>query len=372
MRPVSDRFLQAVRNSHRACFRATVVTGMPTGASPSGVDIPILDGDIQLDANADIRGTLDLTTEGSYWDVLDPYSAEIHVARGIEFGGGEREWVSQGYYRIYNEDQDDAPKDGPVQVDGRDRMSGIVEARLEQPRQFVAATSVSAVFTALVLDVYPTAVIEYDFDAANTVFTGSHIAEEDRYGFLLDVVKALGKVMYWDHEGKLQVRDAPALTDPVADVTHGKNGVLVRMSRKRSREGVYNAVIVTGEAPGDAPAVRAVARDLASTSPTYWGGPFGKVPKSYSTSLITTTEQAAHAAAALLLRNLGLPYAVSFGMVPNPALEPLDVVAVTYRDSAQAELHVIDKLTVPLMASGEMTADTRQRSSEDVDIEEVL
>jgi len=372
MRPVSTRFLEVVRNSHKACFRATVVTGMPTGVSPVGIPIPILGGDIKLDANADIRGTLELTTEGAYWDVLDPYSAEIHVSRGIEFGGGEREWVSQGYYRIYNEDQEDAPKDGLIQVDGRDRMSGIVEARLEQPRQFVAGASVSAVFTALVLDVYPSAVIEYDFDAANTAFTGSHIAEEDRYQFLLDVVKALGKVMYWDHEGKLQVRDAPALTDPVADVTHGKNGVLVRMSRKRSREGVYNAVIVTGEAPGDAPAVRAVARDLAPTSPTYWGGPFGKVPKAYSSSFITTTQQAASAAAALLVRNLGLPYAVSFGMVPNPALEPLDVVTVSYRDRAQTELHVIDKLTVPLTASGVMDADTRRRASEGVDIEEVL
>lgn len=374
MRPVSDRFLSAVRQSHKACFRATAVTGMPIGVEPEGPDVPILGGDVQLDANADIRGTLDLTTDGSMWDVLTPYGTEIHVSRGVEFGAGEKEWVSQGYFRVYVEDQEDAPKAGPIQIDARDRMSGIVDARLEAPRQFVAATSVQAVFESLVLDVYPTAVIEYDFDAANTLFSGAHVVEEDRYKFLLDIVKSLGKVMYWNHEGKLTVEDPPALAAAsiVFDVTHGENGVLVSAKRRRSREGVYNSVVVTGEAPGDAPAVRAIARDLSVSSPTYWSGPFGKVPKFYNSSFITTTQQAATAASALLTRNLGLPYAVSFGMVPNPALEPLDVVRVSYRDDTAEEMHVLDTLTIPLTAAQPMTADTRERPLEDVEIEEVL
>lgn len=374
MRPVSDRFLSAVRQSHKACFRATAVTGLPVGVAPEGVDVPILGGDVQLDANADIRGTLDLTTEGAFWDVLSPYGTELHISRGVEFGAGEREWVSQGYYRVYIEDQDDAPKAGPIQIDGRDRMSGIVDARLEAPRQFVASTSVQTVFDTLVLDVYPTAVVVFDFDATTTLFSGAHVVEEDRYKFLLDVVKSLGKVMYWDHEGQLRVEDPPAVAAAatVYDVTHGRDGVLVSAKRRRSREGVYNSVVVTGEAPGDAPPVRAIARDMSPTSPTYWLGPFGKVPKFYSSTFITTTTQAANAASSLLVRNLGLPYGVSFGMVPNPALEPLDVVRVTYRDDTQDELHVLDKLAIPLTAAGVMTAETRQRPLEDVDIEEVL
>lgn len=379
MRPVTDRFLKVVRQSHKACFRARVVSGMPTGVEPDGEDIPILAGDVQMDANADIRGTLDLTTVGSLWpetadDLLAPYGNEIHVARGVEYGGGEREWVSQGYFRIYKVEQEDAAKAGPVVIDGRDRMSGIVEARLEQPIQFAASTSVLSVFNTLVLDVYPTAVLEFDFDAANVLFPGAHVAEVDRYGFLLDIVKSLGKVMYWDYEGKLRVEDAPvpATLTAVSDVTHGENGVLVRMGRARSREDVYNAFVVTGEAPGDTPAVRAVARDMSPTSPTYWLGPFGKVPKFYSSSFITTAEQATTAASALLARNLGLPYSVSFGMVPNPALEPLDVVHVSYRDSAATELHVLEKLNIPLTAAGLMVASTRERSAEDIEVEELL
>ena len=379
MRPVSERFLNVLRGSHKACFRAIVVTGMPTGVDPAGTEIPILDGDVELDANADIRGTLDLTTDGALWpattsDLLAPYGAEIHIARGIEFGGGEREWVSQGYFRIYSTEQDDAPRKGPVRVAARDRMSGIIDARLTEPIQFAAETAVSTVFDTLVLDVYPSATIEFDFDAEAVTFPGSHIVEQDRYKFLLDVAKALGKVLYWDYEGKLRVEDATAAVSSAAafDVTPGELGVLVSMQHARTREGVYNAYVVTGEAPGDQPAVRAVARDMSPTSPTYWLGPFGQVPAFFSSPFITDVSQAAAAGSALLARNLGLPYAVSFGMVPNPALEPLDVVRVSYRDDAQVQLHVLEKLNIPLTAAGVMSADTRERSAEDIGIEELL
>lgn len=379
MRPVTDRFLATVRGTHKACFRATAVTGMPTGVAPAGTDIPILDGDVTLDSTADIRGTLDLATDGTLWpndttDVLSPYGGEIHVARGIEFGGGEKEWVSQGYFRIYAVEQDDAPKNGQIRITGRDRMSGIIDAKLVTPVQFPPSTNVSTVFDTLVGEVYPTAVIVYDFNPATTTFPGTHIVEEDRYAFLLDVARSLGKVMYWDHEGQLRVQDAPVVsTAAVAfDVNHGHNGVLVSMSRARSRDGVYNAVIVTGESPGDQSAVRAVARDLNTRSATFWYGTFGKVPKTYSSALISTVEQASTAAQAMLSRSLGLPYHVDFSMVPNPALEPLDVVRVTFRDDAQDELHVLEKLTIPLTAQAAMTADTRERSFEDIGVEEVL
>lgn len=378
MRPVSDRFLRVVRGSHRACFRATVVNGMQTGVNPTGTEIPILGGDVQLDANANIRGTLDLVTDGSLWSdtatgLLAPYGAEVHIARGILYGSGEAEWVSQGYFRIYSTDQDDAPRKGQLRISGRDRMSGIIDARLTAPHQFPDNSSVQTVFDTLVGEVYPTATVEFDFTASAVTFPGSHIVEEDRYAFLLDAVKSLGKVMYWDYEGKLQVRDAPTLSLAASafDVTHGKDGVLVSMGRSRSRDGVYNAVVVTGEAPGDQAAVRAVALDLHPSSPTYWYGPFGKVPRFYSSSLITTQSQAGTAATALLARNLGLPYHVNFSMVPNPALEPLDVVHISYRDDSQTELHVLEKLSVPLTVDGAMTADTRERSIEDIGVEDL-
>jgi hypothetical protein len=371
MRPVEPRFLKAVRGSHRMAARARVIEPGSTGTNPGPLDdmgrpeneVPILAGDVKHDATAEIRATLDLTTRfewpTSTSSLLTPYGNELFVERGIVFGDGT-EWVSQGYFRIYSMEQDEAP-DREIRIVALDRMSGIIDAKPVSPRNFGAGDSVEFVFNTLVQEVFPDAVIEFDFSAGTTTFPTNHLMDDDRYGFLKDIVDSLGKVMYWDHEGILQVRSAPNPTVPVFEVNHGDDGVLVQMSRSLDREGVYNAVVATGEAPGEGPPVRAVAYDLNPLSATYWEGPFGKVPTEYSSTFITTNDQAATAARAKLERVIGLPYSVDFQMVPNVALEPLDPIRISYTDKRPPETHVIDSLTVPLVAEGVMGGTTREQ-----------
>lgn len=373
MRPVSDQFLRTLRGAHRVIHRALVVEGHQTGVNPVGVEIEIDGGDIDFDSSADVRATLDLTTVPTHWptdvdSLITPYGTEIFVARGVMLGAGQKVYVSQGYYRVYSVEQDDAPR-GPVRIAARDRMSGIVDARLEKPVQFLAGASVQTVFNTLVLDVYPTATIEFDFDASSTTFPGSHITEQDRFGFLNDVVKALGKVWSWDYRGVLVVKDPPDPGDPVWDINHGKSGVLITAGRERTRDGVYNAVVATGEAPGEGVPALAIARDTAADSPIRWGGPFGKVPKFYSSPFITTNAQAGTAAASILTQSRGLPYVVSFATVVNPALEVLDPIRVSYSDRERVEVHVLDKFTLPLTAEEAMRGTTRDQSSFSVEVE---
>jgi uncharacterized protein DUF5047 len=373
MRPVSNAFLNALSGSHRMVARARVMTTFATGVDPDGTVVEITSGDVRFDASAKIRGDLDLLLPNEYWpttpdDLVTPYGNEVFVERGIVLGGGQREWVSQGYYRIESVEQDDA-SGGTVRVSGKDRMAGIIDARLEAPIQFPPGTSVNDLLDTLVRDVYPTATIEYDFDPDAVSFPGNHLAEQDRYGFLAEVVKALGKVWFWDYRGVLRVEDAPALSTPAWTVASGERGVLVAMGRERSREGVYNAVVAVGEAPGDEEPVRAVARDTAANSPTRWGGPFGKVPRYYSSSFITSTPQAGNAAASILGRSLGLPYSVNFQTVANPALEPLDPVDITLR--GRSERHVIEQLTIPLTADRALTANTKDMTDVSIEVEGV-
>lgn len=363
-----------LRGAHRVLHRATVVGGHQVGVNPIGVEIPIDGGDINYDASADIRATLDLSTTPAYWpanisDLITPYGTEIFVERGVMLGAGLKVWVSQGYYRIYSVEQDDSPR-GPVRIAGKDRMSGLVDGRLEKPVQFLSGASVKTVFDTLVLDVYPDAEIEYDFDETTTTFPGNHIAEQDRYGFLADVVKALAKVWFWDYRGVLVVRDALDPESPVWDINHGQDGVLITASRERTRDGVYNAIVAVGESPGDdSPPALGIARDTAANSPIRWGGPFGKVPGFYSSPFLTTDAQAAASAASILTRSRGLPYSVSFSTVVNPALEVLDPIRVSYSDTGQVETHVIDKLTLPLAADQPMTGSTRDQTELSVEVE---
>jgi hypothetical protein len=373
VRPVSAAFLRTLRGSHVMVTRARVCTTFQTGTNPTGTEIGILAGDVVHDATADVRATLDLTTDGTgMWPrnasaLLAPYGNEVFVERGIQYGNGTREWVSQGYFRIETPEQDEVP-DGPIRLQCKDRMAGIIDARMVAPRQFVAGTTLGAIVENLVEEVYPSATIEYDDGSATSgAFTWrALIVEEDRYAFLNDLITGAGKIWYWDYRGVLVVKSPPSLTTPVWDVTHGRDGVLVQMSRALTREGVFNAVVATGEAADTIAPARAVAVDQNPQSPTYYFGRFGKVPRQYSSPFIVDNDQAFSAASALLKRSLGLPYTVNFGAVPNPALEPYDPITVVYPPRSRStsgitETHIVDQLTIPLAADGALTAKTREQ-----------
>ncbi|MGW3619490.1 DUF5047 domain-containing protein [Micromonospora arida] len=368
MRPVSDAFLRTLRGGHRMVAEARVVAPGLTGVNPTGTTIPILSGDVDMDGTRDIRSTLQMETEGvGMWptaasDPLAPYGNEVFVRRGIQYGNGTTEWVSLGYFRINSPEQDDAPR-GPIRISAQDRMAGIVEARLLAPKPYAATATFGSVVTALITEVYPWATIEWD-DTTNAQQIGrAVIAEEERYQFLNELVTSVGKIWYWDHRGILVIKDPPPPASPVWDVNHGAGGVLVSMGRRLTREGVYNAVVATGEAADTVAPVRVAVVDNNPSSPTYWYGGFGKVPRFFSSPFITTAAQARSAAQSLLTRQLGLPYSADFSAVPNPALEPYDAVRIDYSATHSSEIHVIEALTVPLDAEGVLSASTREKTT---------
>lgn len=372
MLPVSALFLSALRGSHAIVSRARVITPGATGADPPGTDLAVIEGSVTLDGTADVRGSLDLVVAGNWpyaTTVADlvPYGTELAVSRGLVYGNGNIERAPLGIFRVVAVEQDNV-LGGMLRITAQDRMSGIVEARLEGPVQYPVGTinTYGEILSDLVLAVYPAAVIEWDDIAVRDSSAGRQaVAEEDRFGYLNEMVQALGKIWYWDYRGVLVVKTPPPPTVPVWEVGPGANGVLVSAARTRTREGVYNAVVATGEALDDKPPVRAVVRDLDTTSITWYEGPFGKVPRFYSSSFITTVDQAAQAAAALLTQSTGLPYSVEFGAVPNPALEPFDVVRLTYPTVPGAgtvvgwEDHVLESITIPLAPGEPMPCRTR-------------
>jgi hypothetical protein len=375
---VSDEFLAAVRGSHGVVVTATLCDPPgQTGVTPTGRALRIdanAAGTVTLDADADVRGTLDLTVAEPWPTALDatdltPYGAEVFVTRGVEFGNGRIERAALGYYRLGLVEQGDAR--GTIRLTGQDRMGGIVDSRLLTPAQYGAGSTHGAVVELLVEDVYPGAVIEWDDNTAtgrDKPLGRTVTEEEDRYKLLLDLVQSLGKICYFDHRGVLVVQTPPDPGQPVWQVDAGTNGVLVTLSRALSRDGVYNAVKATGEALDNTPPVVGYAFDVDLASPTRWGGPFGQVPRFYSSPLMTTVAQAEAAAASLLTQSRGLPYVVDFTAIPNPALLPLDPVEVVYpvdltrMPHVARELHILAQLNIPLGIGGAMTANTRKQT----------
>src|SRR5690554_1365324 len=353
-------FAPVVSGSHTLLTHVRLVTGFPTGYDPDGVDIPVRSGTVELDATADVFATLDLEIPGvdpetgRPWfprrsvDPLAPYGAELFVRVGVDLGDRTL-WSPLGYFRIDDLDQSDAP-DGQIRISGSDRMAGIIDARLVEPMEFSRTATYAQVVTALVQDAHPLAVVAFDDDSGDRTIGRRLIVEEDRYEALRDLAESLGKLVWWDGEGILRVADAPDATVPVWHVRAGRHGVLVSAQRRVTRQGIYNAVVAQGEATSGTPA-RAVVIDDGPLSPTRWGGPFGKVPRFYSSPLLTTRGQARAAAASILRRSLGMPYSVSLGAITNPALRPHDPIRVTLRDGSR-DLHIVDTMSIPRSVEG--------------------
>ncbi|WP_129711103.1 DUF5047 domain-containing protein [Haloactinopolyspora alba] len=357
---MSDAFLAAVAGSHSMAARARVVETYQESLDPDGTEIPVIGGDVYGDASAAIRHTLDLTTPGYQWDthadgLITPYGNELFVERGVSLDGVTVEWVGLGYYRMWDPAQD-GDSDRPVQIGGRDRMSGIIEGRLEQPVQYPATQTVGDIFLDLVRGIYPSATVTFD-DGTDAEQVGrAVVVERKRYEFLRDLAASYGKVFYVAEDGTFRVETPPDPTVPIATLTGGRGGVLLKLSRELSRDGVYNAVVAEGDGTDDKPPVRAVVRDNNPESPTYYYGRYGKVPKFFTSEFLKTDAQCREAARSMLRQNLGLPYSADLSAVPNPALEVLDPVSVRDRDTAEQRTYVIKELTIPLTAAGAMTA----------------
>jgi hypothetical protein len=375
MRAVDAIFLRTLRGSHRPVFRARVITTYQTGVQPDGDLIDIVDsnGEVSQSSTADIRSSLTLTVPEpwpkSATDHLAPYGNEIYIERGLAYGNGQTVWVGLGYYRINTPQQDIVP-DGPVTITGSDRMAGVIDSKFIRPQQFSQTMTRRQLSEFLVQDALgPQAVVEWDDPAvADAVIGRPLVVEQDRYGALKDLADSVGKSVFFDYRGVCLFRTRPDITGVASwTVDAGGNGVMVSMSRNLTRDGVFNAVVCTGEGADTNTPAYAVVADYSENSPTRYGGRFGKVPDFYSSPLVVTQAQAVTAGTERLKTQLGLPYKVVLSLVPNPALEPEDIIAVSYPDRArslslQTEKHIIDTIRHPIgVGAGAQSIETRQQ-----------
>lgn len=355
-------FASLIAGSHTARFRAVLVEGFQTGNDPSGLAMRVVSGGVEYDATAEIRSTGGVSVAEQWPNARDlrfaPYGSEVFLARGVETGAGGVLWAPLGYYRISKTTQSDAAK-GPIALDLDDRMATLIDSRFMEPRQWVTGTTVGDIINEVVLEVYPSAVIVWDDDSDESQLGRSLIAEESRLEVIKTLADGLGKIFYWDEIGRLIFRTIPSETDIIWTVNAGPGGVMVSADRSISRDSVYNAVVVTGEGADQLNPVRAVAVNAQESSPTFFGGPFGRVPRFYSSSFITTEPQAENAAVNLLRQSLGAPYDVGLSAVPNPAVRPYDVLRVVYNEGTR-ETHIVDRVSIPLDVDSAISISTRQ------------
>jgi Domain of unknown function (DUF5047) len=373
--PARPSWDEALRGLHTVVSRATVLVD---GAAV--MEIPILDGTVTLDARAATRGRCDLTVAydeaqslvpDAPTSLLAPYGNEVKVERGIEYVDGTVELAPLGVFRLEDVDVDDSGADLAIRIAGMDRSKRFIDARIEGPTLQIDAAKLIALGMAggelhhailwLLQQAWPAVTTDL---ATSAIDTAPIVMEEasDRWALAQEIATSMGAELLFDGEGVAVLRPIVQAGGgaPAMELAEGDGGVLLRASRRWTREGTFNRYIATGENTGtDTPPARGVATDENPLSPTYYYGRFGKVPGWYSSPFIVTDAQASDAAQTMLAKQLGTTQEVSFGMVVNPRLAPGDVVRITRERTGIDEDHVIDSITVPLGADGVMTGTTR-------------
>lgn len=364
MRPVTDAFLAEVRRSHRV--RTEAWCWPADGSDP--VEIPLSEGSVTSDATQQVRARCDFQVEHTEWipvdaaDRLSPFGTEVELRRGVYFPDGSTETVGLGRFGLEDAGITDDGSGASVSVAGLDRMERLSKAKFEDVHQVGSGTLFTQAILDVVLSIWPECPVMDGFvDASDLVSTLRPTAQvgDDPAEFVQGLAYAIAMSLFFDGDGFLSLRKYAA-QEPVLDLVEGE-GVLLSASRDWSRTTAFNRVYVTGENSEGSDVFQGVATDDDPSSPTYYFGPFGRCPEFRSFTQVESDEQAQEVANNILARELGAPSTVSFGMVPNPALEVEDTVLIRRGSVGVDESHVVDQLTVGLGASEVMSGQTRER-----------
>lgn len=410
MLDASAAFAEAVNKSHRLASRVTI----------GGLELPVIDGSVTLDAKSAIRGSVSLTLAVD--DTLDlvpddpdallaPYGNEMVAERGVTYPDGTEELIGLGIYRIDETQIDDDGSGLNLTVTGYDRSAALAEAVIESDGEIAAATTCGEAIRNLasgLVSAYGPWDDRGPSGQSVTLPLLGYEGGDDRWDLMQGIAEACNRYLHFDAQGRLCLVPFPTSQTPVLYLTEGEPdldtyifegsqqvpsglypdddlypsgslypgsyvsdpvplpaeigvGALLSISKRWGREDACNRVVVTGQNVSDVP-VRAAQTDDDPTSPTYYGtttaGPFGRVTFAWDSEFVTDASQAQRVATRILNQKKGTTQRIGFSSLVNPCLEPYDTILLRRDRLKVNELHAIDSVTIPL-GLGTLSAETR-------------
>lgn len=340
--------------------------------SPNGrtwTDLQPVECSVTENAGQQVRWSLSATVRGA--DGLDTDGSLVRV---LVTHTGTGETLQKGLYRV--ESVSRSLYSDRVQVSGVSLEQALIDGRLTKPTRYRAATARERL-AGLIGGVLPGAAVTFDRGTDPDRPLPQQLVDRDRWEAVSggpdakSVAKALGAVVYADHEGRFRVSplSAQSLTStPTRQLRSGPGGVLLDASRQTDRESVRNVVVVKGASTEQgAKVVGPVvvidddrdSRTYARSNPLLGG--FGPVPLFYTSPLITTVAQAEKTARSLLAPRLGMRQQIAFEQLYDPSVEAGEVHQLEGGTSLKA---VLDSVTFDLIKRT-MTGQCRASSSDE-------
>lgn len=369
--PISTALQAALRSrDQRLAFRCDILQdGVPilTG-------LRVTSGSLAVSSSQSPRRSVILTAvddggdlvPGDPSDFLAPYGNEIAVYQGLSIPStsGPLTWtddlVPMGVFRIDHATSAYAGDGVTVAINGPDRSGRVADADFEDYTQIAAATDVGAAIRSIVSPALPASQL-YAFTPVSAVIAAQTYAPgDDRWEKASTLAGDVGCVLAFDPNGVLTLQPIidPGSTKPVWSFADGEASVLTGVTSDLDRTQAANVIVVIAQSTGNAAALIATAEDDDPTSPTWVGGPFGRVVKTFSTSALTTQADVQAYADAQLLLYKGATQQISLTGITLPHLDALDVINVEEAQVKVSSKYVIDQLSIPL-GVGTMSITTR-------------
>lgn len=356
-----------LRSSHQRISRVSVLDDLFNplpGLIFTGVDGYAIDGSVSGDASRYIRRTLSLTLanpdgvwtprgEGSafYWDKL------LRVERGIR-AGGQDFLAPMGVFLI------DTPEveRGRLSLTGADRIDRATRSEFTGPATYAAGTRVGVVIQDILTDAGIGASRWSVDDGGSTLgIARTFEAGEERLPQAVSLATSFSLDVFADSAGYIVVRPKrdPETVPSAWTFQEGVDATHVGLSKRWSRDRFYNHVLVSGESSEINPPVRAEASITDPASPLRITGAMGDRLFKYTSAMITTQAQADQVALTLLWEHALIEEEIRIDHVPNPTLEPGDVITIVDEESVTNDRYLIDTISVPL-AGGTATVNAKK------------
>ncbi len=320
--------------------------------------VPVVTGAISATLASQVTRQLSMSVDESLYPATDdallaPYGNELRVFQGIKPGAG----VPYEWQTFRGKIQEAELGDFSADLRASDRATEVKEAGFLRPDNSIVGDPVTSELRRLILDGVPSATFG-TFDAV-TNLTPQLTWEQDRGSACDDLTTASNTFWYALANGDYVMRFIPWTVEATAvvELTDGEGGSVSTATPIKSRENVYNSIVVIGERTDGTLPVYAVAQDLDPTSPTYVGGAFGVK------TMLIRAQASVNQAQALSLARDTLRYAKALTQswqittTFDPAMELGDCIGITAR-GLQRDTQVVASFQFPLIATRPMAVST--------------
>lgn len=292
--------------------------------------VPVEDGSVSWDASQQVQGSLSLSVprvgaagdeDWRDWDPTDPthplacFGQVLHVSLTIGSLINSAWWtVPLGRFLITSVE----PGPSTVRVTGKSLLQRLEEDRLTEPMAPDPAGSMASELRRLI-----GSRMGLIIDPALRDYPCPSMAwGESRIDAVYEIARAWPAVVREGGDGILYL--SPPTPDPTSRpelrLSDGAEGTVVGVAASVSRDKIYNRVIARGQESSDegSPSFQAVADQL--TGPMRVDGPYGVVPRFFSSPLITSVAQAKSTAEAMLADAVRKKIKVPVEHAPDPRI----------------------------------------------------